>query len=68
MRQEVAHGIHNLNTFIAALNTNVYVQTKNQVGAGHVAHLVDEPVIAFVGRDELTLPVGEGVRTSGCYQ
>ena len=61
MGQKIPNRIHDLNAFIAAFDAHVNVQAKNQVRAGHIAQFIDKPVVAFVGRDQLVLPVGKRV-------
>ena len=67
VRQKIAHGVHNLDTLVAATDTYVNVQTKNQVRAGHVAQLLDQAVVAFVRGDKLGLPVRKRVGSGSGY-
>src|ERR1039458_7595010 len=57
MRQEVPHGIHDVDGGIAVLNADVDVQSENQVGARDELHVLDHLRIAFVGINLLQLPV-----------
>ncbi len=65
MRQKVPHRVHDGNALVAVEDAHVDVQPENQVAPRHVAHFVDQLVVARIGGDELIYPVGEGVRSGG---
>ena len=51
--------IHQLNGSFAVLDPNVYVQPKDEVGAGHQLQILNDVFVAIILGDFLRAPVGE---------
>src|SRR5215471_2973513 len=65
VREEVADLVEDLERRAPVLDADVDVEAENQVGAREHLHLLDDAVVARVGKDLLVGPVGEGVRPGG---
>ncbi len=57
VRQEVASLIHHVDCFFAVRNTDMHVQSENEIGPRDLLHVFHDRGVAFINRDRLVHPV-----------
>ena len=62
MRQEVARMIHHVNRGLAIFDPDVNMQAKDQVGARHQLHILNDVLVSLVGMNLLRAPIGKWMR------
>src|ERR1041384_1252370 len=65
VRQEKACTVHELNGGLTGLDSNVDVETEDQVGAGNHLQILHDGAVAFIRIDLLLAPEGEWMGAAG---
>ncbi len=65
VREEVAHGVHDLDARFVVLDGDVHVLAEDQVRPRHHLQVLDQPVVVRAGRDRHRRPMRERVRAGG---
>ena len=65
VRQEVARRVHQVDRRLAVGHRDVDVQPEDQQRARQLLQLLDDAVVADAGREDLILPVREGMGAGG---
>ena len=63
MRQKVAGMIHQVNSGLAVLNSDMHVQAEDQISAGDELHIFDDIFVTRVGMNFLHPPIAKGMRS-----
>ena len=66
MRQEIARLVHDIDSFLAVGNSDVHVQSEDEVRARDLLHVFDDGGVALVHRDQLVHPMRERMRAGRC--
>ena len=62
MRQEIARLVHDVDCYFAIGNSDVHVQSEDEIGARQLLHVFDYFLVAFALGNELIAPMRKRMR------
>ena len=65
MGQEITRLVHEVDPFFAIGNSDMNMQAEDEIGPRDLLHVLHDRRVAFVGGDQLIVPMRKGVRARG---